>query len=49
MTTIIIGMGIGIIIVALVLEPDRRRQYWRYFLPMGALAGLVMAIVLFTL
>ena len=46
MATIIIGIGIGIIIVALAIEPDKIAQYRRYVLPMGALAGMVMAIAL---
>ena len=46
MAAIIIGIGIGIIIVALAMEPGKIAQYRRYALPMGALAGILMAIVL---
>lgn len=47
MATIIIGIGIGIIITALAVEPDDIRRYWHYFLPMGALAGALIAVALF--
>ncbi|WP_435626347.1 hypothetical protein [Candidatus Ferrigenium straubiae] len=46
MATIIIGIGIGIVIVALAIEPEKIAQYRRYAVPMGALAGILMAIVL---
>lgn len=42
-----IGMGIGIFIVTLALEPDEIRQYRHIVLPMNVVAVMMVAIVLF--
>lgn len=49
MATTIIGIGIGIIITTLAIEPHVFVQYGYSILPMLALAGTLIGIVVFTL
>lgn len=49
MATTIIGIGIGVIIAALAIEPHMLMQYGYSILPMLALAGILIGIVIFTL
>jgi len=49
METTIIGIGIGVIIAALAIEPHLIAQYGHIVLPMVALAGTLITVVLFAL